>query len=180
MPYQRSQEALRIVKYFNYLRYMVPIMPALLLAVAPVPPAMAASPEYCTVYAQASADPKGTASGSASDTETLQRVYDKAYFECLNADDEPAIPDEFLARSADDPVVSEGDSDAGDEKPVVKKEPKGAKTASADLPRKKKRWTSGFPKGTAGWQAWCEDNYKSFDVKTGTYTSYSGEKKPCK
>jgi len=188
MAYQSNPTVLKIVNYFKPLRFgLVSASAGVLLAVAV--PAMAASPEYCTVYAQASADPKGSASASAADTETLQRVYDKAYFECLNADDEPAMPEEFVARSADE-LVSEGDTDSGDAadtpdvkaKPVVKKA--AAKTVSVtkavSASRKKKRYTSGFPVGTEGWKAWCKDNYRSFDESTGNYKSFSGEIKPCK
>jgi hypothetical protein len=185
MAYQSNQTVLKIVNCFNPLSLgMVSAAAGVFLAAAV--PAMAASPEYCTVYAQASADPKGSASASAADTETLQRVYDKAYFECLNADDEPAMPEEFVARNAED-LVSEGDIDAGDvaETPDVKPKPEVKKAAvkttkSASVSRKKKRYTSGFPVGTDGWKAWCKDNYRSFDEATGNYKSFSGEVKPCK
>jgi hypothetical protein len=185
MEYQSNQTVLKIVNYFKPLSFtFVSAAAGVLLAAAL--PAVAASPEYCTVYAQASADPKGSASASAADTETLQRVYDKAYFECLNADDEPALPEEFVARNAEE-LVSEGDIDAGDlaETPEVK--PKAAvkkaavkTTKSASVSKKKKRYSSGFPVGTEGWKAWCKDNYRSFDEATGNYKSFSGEIKPCK
>jgi hypothetical protein len=185
MAYQSNQTVLKIVNYFKPLKIVM--MSAAAAAFASLAmPAIAASPEYCTVYAQASADPKGSASASAADTETLQRVYDKAYFECLNADDEPALPEEFVARNAEE-LVSEGDADVGDPaEPAVVVKPKAevkkaaAKTKSASVSRKNKRYTSGFPVGTDGWKAWCKDNYRSFDEATGNYKSFSGEIKPCK
>ncbi len=193
MAYQSNLTVLKIVNYFKPLTLSL-VSAAAGVLLAAVAPAMAASPDYCTVYAQASADPKGSASASAADTETLQRVYDKAYFECLNADDEPAMPEEFVARSAEE-LVSEGDTDAGDlaetteVKPKIEVKPKAevkkvatkaTKSSSASASRKGKRWNSGFPVGTEGWKAWCKQNYRSFDEATGNYKSFSGEIKPCK
>jgi hypothetical protein len=185
VAYQSNQIVFKIVNYFNPLNSgMMSAAAGVVLALST--PAIAASPEYCTVFAQASADPKGSASASAGDTETLQRVYDKAYFECLNADDEPALPEEFVARNAEE-LVSEGDADATDpaDAPEVKPKAEVKKAAtkttkSASASRKKKRYTSGFPVGTDGWKAWCRENYRSFDEATGNYKSFSGEIKPCK
>lgn len=33
--------------------------------------------------------------------------------------------------------------------------------------------------GTQRWYDYCTNKYRSFDPETGTYTAYSGEKKPC-
>lgn len=145
--------------------------------------AMAASPEYCAVYAHASADPQGAASASADDTDALKRAYDKAYYECLNLDDEPKLPVDFADRGLDNPGVGEGDLSVDDEK-VIKPEKKASakikKTASIDKPAKRKKWKSGYEAWTPEWSKWCEANYKSFDPKTGTYNSYSGEQKFCR
>jgi hypothetical protein len=144
--------------------------------------ARAASPEYCTVYAHASSDPEGAAAASADDTEALQRAYDKAYYECLNLDDEPKLPADFADRTADPPGVGEGDISTGDEQPVMKKQATKVsvkKTASVEKPRRKK-WRSGLEAGTPEWVNWCTNTYKSFDPKTGLYKSYSGEMKSCK
>ena len=142
---------------------------------------MAASPEYCEVYAHASADPQGAASASADDTDALKRAYDKAYYECLNLDDEPKLPVDFADRGLDQ-GVGEGDLSVDDEKPIkpaVKAAPKPKKTASVDKPKRKK-YRSGYEAWTPEWTKWCEANYKSFDPKTGTYNSYSGEQKFCR
>ena len=143
---------------------------------------LAASPDYCAVYAHASADPDGAASASAADTDALQRAYDKAYYECLNSDDEPKLPADFADRGPDPAGLGEGDISLDDEKPVKKKAATVApakKTASAEKPRKK-RWQSGFEAWTPEWLKWCDETYNSFDPKTGTYNSYSGEQKVCK
>jgi hypothetical protein len=150
-------------------------------------PALAASPEYCTVYAHASSDPDGAASASADDTEALQRAYDKAYYECLNLDDEPKLPADFADRSPDQASLSEGDISDDDEKPVVKKKvsapapaPKKTASATAAPKKKKQQWRSGYDAGTPEWVKWCTAKYNSFDPKTGQYKSYSGVMKTCK
>jgi hypothetical protein len=144
--------------------------------------ATAASPEYCTIYAHASADPEGAAAASAADTEALQRAYDKAYYECLNLDDEPKMPAGFADRGIDAGTLAEGDISGDDESPVVSEPPaRPKKTAQAEKPRTKTKWRgSGYDPWTPEWNKWCEEHYKSFDPKTGQYLSYEGEKKMCK
>ena len=146
-------------------------------------PGWAASPNYCAVYAHASADPSGAASASVDDADALQKAYDKAYYECLNSHGEPKLPADFAYRGPDPAGLGEGDiSTADDENPIAGKSavagaPK--KLASTDQARKKK-WESGFDSGTPEWAKWCSETYKSFDLKTGLYNAFSGEKKPCK
>jgi hypothetical protein len=146
-------------------------------------PALAASPEYCAVYAHASSDPEGAASASAEDTDALKRAYDKAYFECLNLDDEPKLPADVAMRGSDSSDLGEGDISDGDEKPVIKKarSTPAKKVARAATPRRKKQqWHSGYDAGTPEWVKWCTAKYNSFDPKTGQYKSYSGTMKACK
>ncbi len=161
----------------------IPVAVALFLA-SSTGQGLAASPEYCAVYARASADPDGVAAASADDTETIQRAHDKAYFECLNLDDEPKLPAEIVDRVSEADGVGEGDISEADETPVIKKTvktPTPRKTASAEKPRKTKTWSgSGYDAWTPEWTTWCRAHYKSFNPETGEYLSFEGDRKMCK
>jgi hypothetical protein len=156
--------------------------------------AAAASPEFCTLYAQEVAD-RARADGSAAGAPAVIR--DRAYYRCLNQDDEPALPS---VQAAAEPKPRDGDVTGTVSTPArteAKANPEtqpGVKTppaAIAEVPeaaepeppkaRAKGRFRgSGFQQGSKEWAAWCAGHYKSFDPATGYYQPFSGPKTLCR
>lgn len=49
-----------------------------------------------------------------------------------------------------------------------------------DAPRRNVRERAGqYDAWTPGWARWCQNRYRSFNVRTGTYTTYGGEQRFC-
>jgi hypothetical protein len=145
--------------------------------------ASAASPVYCALYAkeyakQAAADSQGSLSPD--------RVHDRAYYKCLNMDDEPMLPTAYAdepASGVGGPFVEEEGSagslveDVAVDAPVVDAtavdETIVKETASLEpsvVPKRNgKRSGSGFAMGSPEWKNWCAQHFpKSFDPTTGT------------
>ena len=136
--------------------------------------AAAAAPDYCALYAreQARVSPEGDTA------EALQRAQDKAFYQCLNMDEAPPLPED--SAYADDAlgagVTAEGDASAGDEtliEPDPAPAPKPKRTRSAKASGSHRG--SGFKQGSPEWKAWCQEHYpNSFDPKTGTVLPLGG------
>jgi len=146
--------------------------------------ASAASPVYCALYAKEYAKHAAVESqGSLSP----DRVHDRAYYKCLNMDDEPVLPTAYAepeGGGVGGPFVEEEGSAApafGDlsaDRPVVDatavNETIVQQTAALapDEPvvkRSGKRSGSGFAMGSPEWKNWCATHFpRSFDAKTGT------------
>ena len=130
--------------------------------------AMAASMEYCERYAQETLSVL-TAAGMAK--ESPQLVRDRAYFECLNMDDEPPMPSALTAGLEPDAAAIEQGSAEADE-PAI--EIAGREPA-------RKRGRSRLEPGTAKWRDWCREHFpNSFDEDTGTIVpSATGRREQC-
>lgn len=121
--------------------------------------ASAAAPDYCALYAREYAK----VAADTTTAEALQRAQDKAFYKCLNMDEDPPLPDASAysdAVSGAD-IVGEGDAAVSD---VIVDEPaaSGPKTSAG-------RRGSGLTLWSAEWKAWCTAHYpNSFDPKTGT------------
>ncbi len=121
--------------------------------------ASAAAPDHCALYAREYARLTET----ASTAEALQRAQDKAFYKCLNMDEDPALPDASaysdVVGGVD--VVGEGDAASGD---VIADEPAVPRPKASTGGR-----GSGLTRWSAEWTAWCAAHYpNSFDPKTGT------------
>jgi hypothetical protein len=148
--------------------------------------ASAASPEFCALYAQEYVDRYGA---DAKKEGSAAVVHDRAYYRCLNQDDEPKLPVQASAGNGgdnrDSVAVTVG-SKVGSTKAETKPQPE--EVAKADpgddvKPVRKasgRHRGSGFAHGSKEWVAWCSAHYKSFDPKTGYYKPFSGSKTLCK
>jgi hypothetical protein len=146
--------------------------------------ASAASPIYCALYAKEYAK---HAAAESQGSLSPERVHDRAYYKCLNMDDEPVLPTAYAEpdsgvggpfveeegsatpfieeMEADKPVV---DATAIDESIVQQT---AALEPDQPVVRKRtgKRRGSGFAMGSPEWKNWCAQHFpKSFDLKTGT------------
>jgi hypothetical protein len=150
-------------------------------------PVLAASPEFCTLYAQEYADQHR---GEANQILSAAMIRDRAYYKCLNQDDEPALP---AAQATAEPAKPDKAAAIAPARPAAPT--KTATTPEAltppvaiayadeppPVPRKKGRFRgSGFPQGSKEWVAWCAAHYRSFDPATGTYQPFSGPKTLCR
>jgi hypothetical protein len=158
--------------------------------------ASAASPVYCALYAkeyakQAAAESQGSLSP--------ERVHDRAYYKCLNMDDEPVLPTAYAEPEGGvgGPFVEEEGSTAPfleemeADKPAVDataiNETIVQQTAALepDQPvrqRTGKRRGSGFAMWSPEWKNWCAQHFpRSFDAKTGTIIPLnSGKRTLCR
>lgn len=149
--------------------------------------ASAASPEFCALYAQEYVDRYGADSKKEG---AAGLVHDRAYYKCLNQDDEPKLP---AAQAATDinnrdsvavtvgtkvgPAKVENKTPAAE---VAKADPNDGDDGKPDVKKPGRHRGSGFAHGTKEWAAWCGKHYKSFDPKTGYYRAFSGAKTLCK
>jgi hypothetical protein len=146
--------------------------------------ASAASPEYCNLYAR---EYSARAAAAAGEEGPQPRVFDSAYFKCLNMDAEPALPAAFTgSAAADESVSGEGDASPANEEIVeapALDEQTPAVVAPARKPARKKsasvsRQGSGLTAWSEEWKAWCREHYpRSFDPKTGTVVPLSTGKR---
>jgi hypothetical protein len=146
-------------------------------------PAAAASPEFCTLYAQEYADQQK----ADADQGDMSLIRDKAYYKCLNMDDEPQLPSVAATVGKTDTVqvavatkVAEPEQTGSVASVASLDESVEPPAPAATKSKKGRRWTSGHPKGSKEWVAWCSANYKSFDPKTGYYKPFDGPKVLCK
>lgn len=141
--------------------------------------AAAAAPDYCALYAREQA----RVTAGASTAEALQRAEDKAFYQCLNMDEDPPLPE--ASAYSDEPagpdLTGEGDAAVGDEtavepaaKPVAKPKPVRSARASGGYRG------SGLKPWSPEWKAWCAAHYpNSFDAKTGTVLPFGGKRTLC-
>ena len=128
--------------------------------------AQAAPIEYCEAYARETLAVL-TAAGMAR--ETPQVVHDRAYFACLNMDDEPPMPSTLAQGTvAGDGAVEQGSTEADEPARV---------TAPAEPAKRRGK----IAKGTPEWAAWCRRHFpNSFDESTGTVIPLdTGRRSPC-
>ena len=143
--------------------------------------ASAASPAYCALYAKEFAKQAAVESqGSLSP----DRVHDRAYYKCLNMDDEPALPTAYADPTnggIGGPFVEEEGSAAPfvedvavdatviDEAIVKQTAALEVDPPPATTKRTGKRRGSGLAMWSPEWKDWCARHFpKSFDPKTGT------------
>jgi hypothetical protein len=168
-----------------FLRVAAPIV----VTVATIDIASAASPAYCALYAREYAIARiGAAAADAAPA--LQRLQDQAYYRCLNQDEEPEFPTTsvYFGAPVEDIIgdvggpfqdIGEGDASAGDETlvaptVVAKPKPKPKKIASQGSGK-----GSGLTPWTDEWVTWCKAHYRSFNATTGFVLTLSGERKLC-
>ena len=173
-------------------------------ALAIAPPAFAASPAYCALYAREYATARIGAPLTNEDAGALQRVEDQAYYRCLNQDEAPQFPATSAYFGAPLEDITGAGTGAGGPFQALQIEPKG-KTAGktgdttaspsptpaegagkttevagiltppAPLTRKGGHAIA----GSAEWVSWCKAHYRSFDAATGNVLTFSGDKKVC-
>jgi hypothetical protein len=148
--------------------------------------ASAASPIYCALYAKEYAK---HAAAESQGSLSPERVHDRAYYKCLNMDDEPMLPTAYAepeGGGVGGPFVEEEGSAASfgeaetdtpsvdataideaivQETAVLEADPPPAKSA-----KRSGKWSgSGLAMGSPEWKSWCARHFpKSFDPKTGT------------
>ncbi len=157
--------------------------------------ARAATMNYCETYADRVAQYSPAAK---ADDQARQFIRDKAFYECLNMDEEPPLPQDALGLSMDPTGSPFKVLDAPDAatartmapQPSQPGEKTGGEAASvsmdADTPGESGGETgggaaktasaddgqgrgSGQPRGSEKWEAFCAKYYpNSFDPKTGT------------
>ena len=133
--------------------------------------AAAAAPDYCALYAREVA----RVTAEANTAESFQRTQDRAFYQCLNADEDPPFPDQsaYADTIGDGAIIGEGDAVADDE--IVEPAPKAPRPAAVKTAKVGKYTGSGLKQGSAEWTAWCRAHYpNSFDPKTGTVLPQSG------
>ena len=163
--------------------------------------AYAASPDYCALYSREYAKEYARLSGKDSAPDAAQHIQDRAFYKCLNLDEDPALPsasayvdigDEQVAEADTEGALAEGDAADQDITPdtdapaatAVAPEPKAepakkvTKTASV---AKSTHRGSGLKAWSPEWKAWCQKHFpNSFDPETGYILPYEGEKMLCK
>jgi hypothetical protein len=144
--------------------------------------AWAASPVYCALYAkeyvkQATVDSQGSIPPN--------RIYDRAYYKCLNMDDEPQLPTAYADPGSEgsggpfalvEKVYAPASGDAGADavaKPATEDtaalEPEPAPVKAHESAGR----GSGYAMWSREWRAWCSQHFpNSFDSKTGTIVPY--------
>lgn len=129
--------------------------------------AMAASMEYCERYAQETLTVL-TAAGMAN--ESPQLVRDRAFYECLNMDDEPPMPSALAGGEPATRAIEQGSAEA--DEPAVE---------IAEQEPVRKRGRSRMEPGTAKWRDWCREHFpNSFDEDTGSIVpSATGRREQC-
>jgi hypothetical protein len=142
--------------------------------------AQAASPEYCALFAREYANQAVATSGSTAPPDP--RVQDRAFYKCLNLDEEPELPRKSAYFGTDldseTPIEQGSAEDAGG--PAA--EPSAATATAQATPARRsgRRRGSGLDPWTPEWRAWCESHFpNSFDPETGTVLPYSGSRRFC-
>jgi BA14K-like protein len=153
--------------FVAFLRIAAPLV----LGVATIDIAWAASPAYCALYARENARIDAQSSGDASPAS--QRLQDQTYYRCLNQDEEPQFPTKsaYFGMAVQDIT---GETANVNPAPVAKPKPKPKKLAFRGSGR-----GSGLTPWTAEWVTWCEAHYRSFDATTGFVLTLSRERKLC-
>ena len=156
--------------------------------------AMAASPDYCAIYAE---ELMKYARPATSGGLTVEHIHDRLYHKCLNMDEEPALPTAYAETPPDStrgsPAVSDQSvasilQDAEAKSPTVDAtaidETIVKQTAAIEDPpvTRKGKWRgSGYARWSPQWRDWCAEHFpNSFDPQTGTIIPYKTEtREPC-
>lgn len=143
-------------------RLLVPLA-GLALALGATAGASAASPDYCALYAREFALEYARQVKTRPAGESPLFIQDRAFYRCLNLDEEPPMP------SASAYVEIEDEAAAAAE-PAPKK------------PTKTAAWRgSGLKAWSPEWKAWCAKHFpNSFNPKTGTVLPYKGKRTLCR
>lgn len=143
------------------MKKIIVLIAGLVVSVLGTEATLAASPVYCALYAKELVK-HGAAENQAGLSE--ENVYDRAYYRCLNLDDEPALPETIAGPDGPGiggPYVEEASTIAPD-RPPMKAKAHG------------KKWRgSGLAAWSTEWTKWCAEHFpNSFDPKTGTVIPY--------
>lgn len=160
--------------------------------------AIAASPDYCAVFAKQYAE-KALAQNDGN--LSPDRIHDRLYHKCLNMDEEPALPTAYAepqtdglgtAAAGDDALEALILEEATSESPsidvtaideaVVKRTAAIEDDQRPAAPKRTGKWRgSGFATGSPEWRNWCAEHFpNSFDPNTGTILPYeTGVREPC-
>jgi hypothetical protein len=144
--------------------------------------AWAASPVYCALYAKefvkhAAVESQGSIPPS--------RIHDRAYYKCLNMDDEPLLPTAYAdpGRDETDGPFSfvEGASEPA-EKATKESTVRAAAASGPERVPEGAGASSGHAMWSPEWRAWCSQHFpNSFDPKTGTVVPYkTGVRTTCR
>ncbi len=172
---------------------------ALLASASLHAPAQAAQMGYCEIWADRVAE---HSPASRIDDESRIAIRDKAFYECLNMDDEPPLPESALGLFIDPssspfkplespPVMTPPEArqpvlPRQDREPVAQGDVDDAQVTGsvAKLPAEDdgQGRGSGKPRGSQEWSDFCVKYYpKSFDPETGTVIPVKiGRRVPCR
>jgi len=150
------------------------ILSAAAAAIASCAPgaAQAAPMDYCEDYAE---ETLAVLQAAGLVRESPQMLRDRAFYECLNMDDEAPMPSDLARTAAAAPgEIEEGSTD--EDLPAIAPAAETV-TAVADRPRGRSR----LEPGTDKWRAWCKKYFpRSFDEKAGTIVpSDTGKPEAC-
>lgn len=159
--------------------------------------ALAASPDYCAVYAIEFAKQVSPNEGKLS----AELIHDRLYHKCLNMDEDPPLPNAYaearpdgvgksLVEGSESPAAILDDAEAPTVDATAIDEAIVKRTAAIEgdhpkMPAKQQsqgRWRgSGYAMGSPEWKNWCAEHFpNSFDPKTGTVMPYKTEvREPC-
>jgi hypothetical protein len=158
---------------------------AAMAAAAWAAPALAQSPGYCDGMARSAADRQagptgvigsfvGTIDAGYGYQGRWNAAYDAAYESCVQTSLDAATAPEPYVDAPDTVVVTRP---AAPRTVVVQAPQPRTRTVVVQEPQPSTRTvvvTRPEP-WSAAWYSYCSDRYRSFDPRTGTFTSYSGE-----
>ena len=143
--------------------------------------ASAASPAYCALYAREYALEYVRTASKAIGADSQQRIQDKAFYKCLNLDEQPSLPETSAYSDTGNDLTADPAADVPSdprESAPARNFTKAAKVAVASGGRHR---GSGFEPWTPRWKAWCAEHFpRSFDPKTGFVIPLAGKKTLCR
>ncbi|MGE0211094.1 MAG: BA14K family protein [Parvibaculaceae bacterium] len=163
---------------------------AAVAAAAWAAPASAQSPGYCNGVARSAADRQagptgvigsfvGTIDAGVGYQGRWRAAYDAAYEACITtAVDTTEAPAPYV----DNAYADDAYADAPDETVIVRR-PAPPRTVVVEEPGEAPMRTVVVARPepwTAAWYSYCADRYRSFNARTGTFTSYTGEAVFCR
>jgi hypothetical protein len=142
----------------------------------------AASPVYCALYAKEFVKHAAVESQGSIPT---SRIHDRAYYKCLNMDDEPLLPTAYAdpgSEAVGGPFSLVEGSNEPLENAAKESAVEAAAASAAEVSPAGPGPKSGQAMWSPEWRAWCSQHFpNSFDPKTGTVVPYkTGVRTTCR